>query len=140
MKQKELAEKYGVTAPQIGKLRKKLCKAEDYCEKTKTLTTEGVAKIDNYFAEKDDNAIEPKFVRVQALSPTPNRLFWYCKLLEKPVRKVKVSIPSTHLTSIRPQLVFKAQEIEKNNEKFYRHEIIHKREVQREQRAKKVCQ
>ena len=138
MKQKELAEIYGVTAPKIGVLRKKLCNADDYCEKTKELTESGVAKIAEHFNEKDDAIIEPKFVRVQALHPTPNRLFWYCKLLEKPVRKVRVSIPSTHLSAIRPQLVFKAQEIEKNNEKFYRHEIIYKREFQREQRIKEV--
>jgi len=138
MKQKELAEIYGVTAPKIGVLRKKLCDAEDYCEKTKELTLSGVAKITSYFEKKDDAIIEPKFVRVQALSPTPNRLFWYCKLLEKPIRKIKVSIPSTHLSVMRPQLVFKAQEIEKNNEKFYRHEIIYKREFQRDQRIKKV--
>ena len=138
MKQKQLAEIYGVTAPKIGVLRKKLCDAEDYCEKTKELTEGGVAKIASYFKKEDDAIIEPKFVRVQALFPTPNRLFWYCKLLEKPVRKIKVSIPSTHLGVMRPQLVFKAQEIEKNNEKFYRHEIIYKREFQRDQRIKKV--
>ena len=138
MKQKELAEIYGVTAPKIGVLRKKLCNAEDYCEKTKELTEGGVAKIASHFKKEDDAIIEPKFVRVQALQSTPNRLFWYCKLLEKPIRKIKVAIPSTHLGAIRPQLVFKAQEIEKNNEKFYRHEIIYKREFQREQRVKEI--
>ena len=138
MKQKELAEIYGVTAPQIGVLRKKLCNAEDYCEKTKELTESGVAKIASYFEKEDDAIIEPKFVRVQALHTTPNRLFWFCKLLEKPIRKIRVAIPSTHVSSIRPQMIFKAQEIEKNNEKFYRHEIIYKREFQRDQRIKKV--
>lgn len=138
MKQGKLAEIYGVTAPKIGMLRKKLCNAEDYCEKTKELTESGVDKIVSYFNEKDDSIIEPKFVGVQAIRPTPNRLFWYCKLLEKPIRKIKVAIPSTHLGAIRPQLVFKAQEIEKNNEKFYRHEIIYKREFQREKRVKEI--
>lgn len=138
MKQKELAEIYGVTAPKIGVLRKKLCDAEDYCEKTKELTESGVAKIASYFEKEDDAIIEPKFVRVQALHTTPNRLFWFCKLLEKPIRKIRVAIPSTHVSSIRPQMIFKAQEIEKNNEKFYRHEIIYKREFQRDQRIKKV--
>jgi hypothetical protein len=138
MKQKELAEIYGVTAPKIGVLRKKLCDAEDYCEKTKELTESGVAKIASYFEKKDDAIIEPKFVRVQALHTTPNRLFWFCKLLEKPIRKIRVAIPSTHVSSIRPQMIFKAQEIEKNNEKFYRHEIIYKREFQREQRIKEI--
>jgi hypothetical protein len=138
MKQKELAEIYGVTAPKIGVLRKKLCNAEDYCEKTKELTESGVAKIASYFEKEDDAIIEPKFVRVQALHTTPNRLFWFCKLLEKPIRKIRVAIPSTHVSSIRPQMIFKAQEIEKNNEKFYRHEIIYKREFQRDQRIKKV--
>tara|TARA_R110002096_G_scaffold280115_1_gene474305 strand:+ start:1757 stop:2068 length:312 start_codon:yes stop_codon:yes gene_type:complete len=89
MKQKQLAEIYGVTAPKIGVLRKKLCDAEDYCEKTKELTESGVAKIASYFEEKDDAIIEPKFVRVQALFPTPNRLFWYCKLLEKPSERLR---------------------------------------------------
>ena len=138
MKQKELAEIYGVTAPKIGVLRKKLCNAEDYCEKTKELTESGVAKIASYFEKEDDAIIEPKFVRVQALHTTPNRLFWFCKLLEKPIRKIRVAIPSTHVSSIRPQMIFKAQEIEKNNEKFYRHEIIYKREFQREQRIKEI--
>ena len=138
MKQKELAEIYGVTAPKIGVLRKKLCDAEDYCEKTKELTESGVAKIASYFKKEDDAIIEPKFVRVQALHTTPNRLFWFCKLLEKPIRKIRVAIPSTHVPSIRPQMIFKAQEIEKSNEKFYRHEIIYKREFQRDQRIKKV--
>ena len=138
MKQKELAEIYGVTAPKIGVLRKKLCDAEDYCEKTKELTESGVAKIASYFEKEDDAIIEPKFVRVQALHTTPNRLFWFCKLLEKPIRKIRVAIPSTHVPSIRPQMIFKAQEIEKSNEKFYRHEIIYKREFQREQRIKEI--
>ena len=138
MKQKELAEIYGVTAPKIGVLRKKLCDAEDYCEKTKELTESGAAKIASYFEKEDDAIIEPKFVRVQALHTTPNRLFWFCKLLEKPIRKIRVAIPSTHVPSIRPQMIFKAQEIEKSNEKFYRHEIIYKREFQRDQRIKKV--
>ena len=84
--------------------------------------------------------LSPSLFGFKPCNPTPNRLFWYCKLLEKPIRKIKVSIPSTHLGVMRPQLVFKAQEIEKNNEKFYRHEIIYKREFQREQRIKESSQ
>ncbi len=138
MKQKELAKKYGITPMQIGKIRKKVCNDEDYCTKTKELSNFGVSKIENYFKEKDDAIIQPQFVRVQALSPTPNPLFWFCKLLEKPVRKVRVSIPHTHKEAIRPQLIFKAQVINKNDENFYRHEIIYRREFQREQRLKEI--
>lgn len=138
MKQSELAKKYGITPQRVGQIRKKHCIKDDFCEKTKTLKPEGVLKIQKYLDAQDDAIIEPKFVRVQALGTTPNRLFWYCKLLEKPVRKIRVAIPSTHVDSIRPQLIFKAQEIEKSNEKFYRHEIIYKREFQREQRTKKI--
>lgn len=138
MKQKELAEKYGVTPTQIGKIRKEVCSDEDYCTKTRELSNFGVAKIEQHFKEKDDAIIEPQFVRVQALSPTPNPLFWFCKLLEKPVRKVRVSIPHTHKGAIRPNLIFKAQVINKNDENFYRHEIIYRREFQREQRLKEI--
>ena len=138
MKQSELAKKYGITPQKVGQMRKKYCIKADFCEKTNTLKPSGVLKIEKHLKKEDDDILEPKFVRVQAISETPNRLFWYCKLLEKPVRKVKVAIPSTHVSAIRPQLIFKAQEIEKSNEKFYRHEIIYKRELLREQRIKKV--
>ena len=138
MKQSELAKKYGITPQKVGQMRKKYCIKAVFCEKTNTLKPSGVLKIEKHLKKEDDDILEPKFVRVQAISETPNRLFWYCKLLEKPVRKVKVAIPSTHVSAIRPQLIFKAQEIEKSNEKFYRHEIIYKREFLREQRIKKV--
>ena len=138
MKQSELAKKHGITPQKVGQMRKKYCIKADFCEKTNTLKPSGVLKIEKHLKKEDDDILEPKFVRVQAISETPNRLFWYCKLLEKPVRKVKVAIPSTHVSAIRPQLIFKAQEIEKSNEKFYRHEIIYKREFLREQRIKKV--
>ena len=138
MKQKELAEKYGVTAPKIGKIRKEVCNDEDYCTKTRELTDSGVAKIEEYFNKQDDAIIEPQFVRVQALDSTPNPLFWFCKLLEKPVRKVRVSIPHTHRGIMRRNLIFKAQVINKNDENFYRHEVIYKREFQREQRLKEI--
>lgn len=138
MKQSELAKKYGITPQKVGQIRKKCCIKDDFCEKTKELTPEGVQKIENFLDKQDDSIIEPKFVRVQAIQSTPNPLFWFCKILEKPVRKVRVAIPSTHIRSIRPQLIFKAQEIEKLNEKFYRHEIVHKREIQREQRIKEI--
>ena len=138
MKQSELAKKYGITPQKVGQMRKKYCIKADFCEKTNTLKPSGVLKIEKHLKKEDDDILEPKFVRVQAISETPNRLFWYCKLLEKPVHKVKVAIPSTHVSAIRPQLIFKAQEIEKSNEKFYRHEIIYKRELLREQRIKKV--
>lgn len=138
MKQSELAKKYGITPQRVGQMRKKYCIKADFCEKTNTLKPSGVLKIEKHLKKEDDDILEPKFVRVQAISETPNRLFWYCKLFEKPVRKVKVAIPSTHVSAIRPQLIFKAQEIEKSNEKFYRHEIIYKREFLREQRIKKV--
>lgn len=138
MKQKELAEKYGVTPFKIGKIRKIVCSDEDYCEKTRELTLEGAKKIEDYFKKEDDKIIQPKFVKVQALSPTPNPLFWYCKLLEKPVRKITVSIPHSRRGVMRANLVFNAQVINKNNENFYRDEIIYKREFEREQRNKEV--
>ena len=134
MKQKELAEKYGVTPMQIGKIRKEVCEPQDYCEKTRELSPEGVKKIKQYFKKKDDIIIEPKFVKVQALRACSNSIFWECKLFGTSPKKVIVSIPNTHIKAMRPQLVFKAQEIEKNNEKFYRHEIIYKREFLRNKR------
>lgn len=135
MKQKELAEKYGVTPMQIGKIRKEVCDASDYCEKTRELSPEGAKKIDKYIKKKDDKIIEPKFVNVQALRSCLNNLFWECKLLDKNPKKIIVSIPNTHISLIRPNLLFKAQEIEKNNEKFYRHEIIYRREFIRNQKV-----
>jgi hypothetical protein len=138
MKAKELAEIYGVTPMQIGKLRKALCDAEDYNEKTRDILPHGVKKIKNYFKKKDDKIIEPQFVRVQALSPTPSPLFYYCKLLEKPVFKIRVAIPPTHRSIIRKGLVFKAQVIEKSGEKFYRHEVVYKREQERQKRLQEV--
>ncbi len=138
MKQSELAKKYGITPQKVGQIRKKHCNKSDFCETTKELTPEGVKKIQDLLEENDDSVLQPKFVRVQALSPTPNDNFYYCKLLEKPVRKVRVAIPATHRGSIRPNLVFKAQVIEKGDEKFYRHEIIYKREFDRQERIKKV--
>lgn len=138
MKAKELAEKYGVTPMQIGKIRKEVCSDEDYCTKTREISNFGVSKIDEYFKKKDDAILEPKFVRVQALHSTPNPLFWFCKLLEKPVRKVRVNVPHTHRGTMRPNLIFKAQVINKNGEDFYRHEVIYKREIIRQERIKKV--
>jgi hypothetical protein len=138
MKQSELAKKYGITPQRIGQIRKKYCAKEDFCEKTRELTETGIRKIQEQLDKEDDAIIEPKFVKVQALRQTPNRLFWFCKLFEKPVRKVTVAIPSTHADNIRPLMIFQAQEIEKSNEKFYRHEIIYKRELQREQRIKEI--
>jgi len=138
MKAKELAEKYGVTPMQIGKVRKKVCSDEDYCEKTREISNFGASKIDKYFKKMDEGVLKPNFVKVQVLGPTPNPLFWFCKLLEKPVRKVTVSVPHTHRSLMRPSLVFKAQVINKNGEDFYRHEVIYKREILRQERIKKV--
>lgn len=138
MKAKELAEKHGVTPMQIGKIRKKMCSDEDYCTKTREISDLGVSKINQYFEKKDDEILEPKFVRVQVLAPMPNPLFWYCKLLEKPVRKVRVNVPHTHKGSMRRNLIFKAQVINKGGEDFYRHEIIYQREIIRQERIKKV--
>ncbi len=138
MKQKELADKYGVTPQKIGQIRKKVCSDEDYCTKTKELSNFGVSKIENYFKEKDDKILEPQFVRVQIIAPTPNPLFYYCKRLDPPSRKVIVAIPSTHTNAMRPQLVFKAQVIEKSDEQFYRHEIIYQREFNRQKEIKEA--
>jgi len=138
MKAKELAEKYGVTPMQIGKIRKEMCSDEDYCTKTREISDLGVSKINQYFEKKDDEILEPKFVRVQVLDPMPNPLFWYCKLLEKPVRKVRVNVPHTHKGLMRKNLIFKAQVINKGGEDFYRHEIIYQREIIRQERIKKV--
>ena len=131
MKQKELADRYEVTPQRIGQIRKKICDNDDYCKKTRTLTPEGVAKIEEYFKIQDNKIIEPNFVRVQVLSPCPNPLFFFCKLLDGVKRKVIVAIPSTHRGSFRTGHVFKAQVIEKAGEPFYRHELLYKREQQR---------
>lgn len=138
MKAKELAEIYGVTPTQIGKLRKAICNAEDYNEKTRDILPHGVKKIKDYFKKEDDKIIEPQFVRVQALFPTPSPLFYYCKLLEKPTCKIRVAIPATHRGMMRNNLIFKAQVIEKNGEKFYRHEVVYKREQERQKRLQEV--
>ena len=139
MKAKELAEIYGVTPTQIGKIRKKVCNEEDYLEKTRDILPSGLKKIKKHFEEQDDRVLSPKFVRVQCLSPTPNFLFFFCKLLDSPVRKVTVAIPQTHRGEMRMGLVFNAQVIEKNGEKFYRHEVIYKREQERQKRFQEVC-
>ena len=132
MKQKELAEKHGVTPQRIGQIRKKQCNSDDFCEKTKSLMPSGVKKIEDYLKDQDDNIIEPKLVKVQCLRPCLNEMFWECKLFDKTPRKVIVAIPSTHISVIRPQMLFNAQEIEKGKEKFYRHEIILQRELNRQ--------
>ena len=138
MKQKELADKYGVTPQKIGQIRKKVCEDEDYCIKTKILSPEGIKKIEDYFKEKDDKILEPQFIRVQIIAPTPNPLFYFCKRLDPPAKKVIVAIPSTHIRAMRPQLVFKAQVIEKSDEQFYRHEIIYQREFNRQKGIKEA--
>ena len=132
MKQKELAEKHGLTPQRIGQIRKKVCSDEDYCTKTKELTNFGVAKIEDYLKKQDDSILELKLVKVQCLAPCLNEMFWECKLFGETPKKVIVAIPSTHLSSMRPHMVFKAQEIQKGNEKFYRHEIILQREINRQ--------
>ena len=86
----------------------------------------------------DDAILEPRYVRVQVLHPAPSGLFFYCKKLERPTRKVCVAVPNTHTSLMREGLVFKAQVIEKNGEEFYRHEIIQKREEQREKRIQEI--
>jgi hypothetical protein len=138
MKAKELANKYGVTPSQVGKIRKEVCTEGEYDPQTREILPSCVQKIDEHYKKQDDSVLDPKFVRVQALSPTPNDNFYYCKLLEKPVRKVRVAIPATHRELMRPNLIFKAQVIEKGGEKFYRHEIIYKREFDRQERIKKI--
>jgi hypothetical protein len=138
VKAKEIAEIYGVTPMQVGKIRKKVCDEGDYLEKTRHILPSGVKKIKKYFKEKDDNAIKPKFVKVQALSPTPSPLFYYCKKLDKPICKVRVAIPTTHRNMMRGGIIFKAQEIEKNGEKFYRHEVVYRREQERQKRLQEV--
>jgi hypothetical protein len=137
MKASELAEKYGVTAQKIGILRKLLCNDEDFCTKSREITPEGVKKIDEHFNLEDDKILEPQFVRVQLIGSCPNPYFVQCKLLEgKNKHKVTVAIPSTHMGSFRDGQIFKAQVIEKENEKFYRHEVLYKREEQRLQKVR----
>ena len=70
MKQKELADRYEVTPQRIGQIRKKICSEDDYCKKTRTLTPEGVAKIEEYFKMQDDKIIEPNFCLLYT-SPSP---------------------------------------------------------------------
>jgi hypothetical protein len=134
MKQKELAEKHGLTPQRIGQIRKKTCSDEDYCTETKELTNFGVAKIEDYLKKQDDSILEPKLVKVQCLRPCLNEMFWECKLFDKSPKKVIVAIPSTHISAMRPQMLFNAQEIQKGKEKFYRHEIILQREINRQKR------
>lgn len=129
MKQKELAEKYGVTPQMIGKIRKQVCDPEDYDPKTREVSDKGCQKIGEYFHEEDEKIIQPKFVKVQVISEAPNPMFLFCKRLEKPIKKVAVSIPASHIGQLRTHLVFNAQEIEKAGEKFYRHEDLYKREL-----------
>ena len=138
MKAKEIAEKYGVTPAKVGKLRKELCTDEEYDPKTREIQPSGVLKIEKHFKKQDEEILEPKFVRVQVIARTLNPLFYFCKVLEKPTRKVRVAIPSTHMELIRPMLIFNAQVIEKGSEKFYRHEIIYKREKNRQERIKNL--
>lgn len=138
MKAKEIAEKYGVTPMQIGKIRKEVCEKEDYNEKNREILESGVIKIEKYFEKKDDEVLTPKFVRVQIIDKTPNPMFFYCKLLEKPIRKVCVSVPHTHTNLMRRGLIFNAQVITKNDEDFYRHEVIYTREINRQKRIKEI--
>tara|TARA_R110002153_G_scaffold51017_3_gene143541 strand:+ start:2691 stop:3098 length:408 start_codon:yes stop_codon:yes gene_type:complete len=134
MKQKELAEKYGITPQRVGQIRKKHCDEDDFCEETKSLTPKGVKKIEDYLKKEDDSILEPKLVKVQCLRPCSNDFFWECKLFGKSPKKIIVAIPPTHRSTMRPNLIFKAQEIEKSNEKFYRHEIILQRELNRQKK------
>lgn len=138
MKAKEIAEIYGLTPLQVGKIRKKVCNEEDYLEKTRHILPSGVKKIKEYLNKKDSDALTPKFVRVQVIDSTPNPMFFNCKLLEKPVKKVRVSVPYTHTNLMRRGLIFKAQVITKNDEDFYRHEIIHTREINRQKRIQEI--
>lgn len=138
MKASELAKKYDCTHQRISVLRKKLCNPEDFCEETKEILRSGVEKIEKHFSAEDDDALEPKYVRVQVLHPAPSGLFFYCKKLDRPTRKVCVAVPNTHTSSMRMGLIFKAQVIQKNGEEFYRHEVIQKREEQRQKRFQKI--
>lgn len=138
MKAKEIGELYDLTPLQVGKIRKMVCDEEDYNEKTRDILPSGVKKIKKHLKGCDDKILKPQFVRVQALSPTPSPLFYYCKKLDKPSCKVRVAIPTTHRSIIRKGIIFKAQEIEKSGEKFYRHEVVYRREQERQKRLQKV--
>lgn len=132
MKAKELAKKYGVTAQKIGIIRKSLCNDEDFCTKSREITESGVKKIEEHFNKEDDKILEPQFVRVQLIRSCPNPYFVQCKLIDaKNKRKVIVAMPATHIGSFRERQIFRAQVIEKQGEKFYRHEILYKRDEQR---------
>ena len=76
MKQKELAEIYGITPQRVGQIRKKHCDEDDFCEETKSLTPKGVKKIEDYLKKEDDSILEPKLVKVQCLRPCSNDFFW----------------------------------------------------------------
>ena len=138
MKAKEIGKIYGLTPLQVGKIRKKVCNEDDYLEKTRHILPSGVRKIKEYLDKRDDDALTPKFVRVQVLDASINPLFFECKRLEKPIKKVRVSVPTTHTHLMRRGLIFKAQVITKNGEDFYRHEIIHTREINRQKRIQAI--
>lgn len=133
MKPKELADKLGTTAMQVGRLRAKHCTEEDV--DGKDILPSGVGKIIVAHQKIEDKkaqaklaeaiGIEPevKEVNFRVLSNCVNRIFveGYVEG-RRPKKKVRCAIPARLSKSISAGSKFKAHEGKRpDGETFYRH-------------------
>jgi hypothetical protein len=122
VKQGELAKILDRSPMEIGRTRSKICNSEDYNDKTKELTESGVQKIKDHY---DFKALEPQFVDVTILQNANNAKFVIGYIIENRKRKkMRACIPMNMANQLTPGKRFKAQVIEYNGEKYYRHKKI----------------
>ena len=122
MKQAELGKELGKTAMQIGRIRKQVCSAEDYNEKTRELTPAGVQKIKDHC---DDSVIEPQYVAVKILEFPKNPRFVIGKTMAGTnSTKVPACVPANIKQSLRVGQIIKCQVITYEGMDYYRHEKL----------------
>ena len=125
MKAGQLAKQLGVTPMRIGRVRAQVCADDDYDPKTNDIKPSGIAKIAEVIKphKEEPDPLEPVYVtfRVTATCPNPQWVYGYDET-ERPRKKRRCHIPMRMSGLYGSNEKFKAQVIEANGNKFYRHE------------------
>lgn len=124
MKQGKLAKELGITALEVGRIRKRVCADGEYDPETKELTSSGADKIRE---ARDRNILEPQFIWVKMLRPCTNPRYLECELVREghDKRKIMVGVPRLKAKGMAPGHRFEAQVVEHNGNVRYRHKILY---------------
>lgn len=120
MKQKELAEEFGVTALYIGRLRKKHCDESHFDEKTGILTSEGVEILRTVLRGNDPT--DPRYIDVRVINEKSPPGFLTCRVVGENYGKIRVIVPRKHRITVGN--VFRARLITYQGEPQFRHECF----------------